>query len=318
MYILINGIIFIIYGEGEDTVSLKQMECVVAVAKLRSFTKAAAKLKVAQPSLSQSIQAVEKQVGVPLFDRSTFPITLTHAGEVYVAKANAIIELYKDLNTQMCDVTGSDKGPLRLGFSQTGYQFIPTALAKFCKRFPCADLRVVQVFSTLKLEKMLSEGDIDIATLVLPLSSPEIDYKIIKEDQAFLALPITHPLSQKAIREAQDSPSVSLEELKEERFILPKSTQRSRPIFDEIFRKAGFEPKIFCETETFDIANAIVASGVGACFTLPQFIKEDKQDKVVLFHVDEPLLARTVVLAYRKDKHLSKMACEFLTIARSL
>ncbi len=127
-----------------------------------------------------------------------------------------------------------------------------------------------------------------------------------------------HPLAQKAKKRAKGYPSLVLSELKNEKFILPKDTQRSRPIFDKIFKKAGFEPNIFCETETFDIANSIVASGIGACFTLPQFIKEDKENKIMLFNIDEPLLSRTVVLAYRKDKRLSKITQEFLSIAKSL
>ncbi len=298
--------------------SLKQIECVVMVAKLKSFTKAAQKLKIAQPSLSQSINILEKSVGVPLFDRSTTPISLTHAGEIYLSKATAIIELYNDLNVQMRDVTGFENGKLRLGFSQTGYHFIPDALAMFYKKFPHADIKVSQVFSTLKLEKMLLDGDIDIATLMLPLSTEELSYKVIKEEYALLALPITHPLSQKVKKRTKGYPTLALSELRNEKFIVPKETQRSRPIYDKIFKKAGFEPKIFCETETFDIANSIVASGIGACFTLPQFIKEDKQEKIMLFSIDEPLLARTVVLAYRKDKRLSKIAYEFLSVAKNM
>jgi DNA-binding transcriptional LysR family regulator len=298
--------------------SLKQIECVVMVAKLKSFTKAAHRLNIAQPSLSQSINILEKQIGVPLFDRSTTPISLTHAGEIYLSKADAIIELYHDLTIQMRDVTGFETGKLRLGFSQTGYHFIPDALSKFYKKFPKADIRVSQVFSTLNLEKMLLDGDVDIATLILPLHSDELSYKVIKEEQALLALPIMHPLAQKAKKRAKGYPSLVLSELKNEKFILPKDTQRSRPIFDKIFKKAGFEPNIFCETETFDIANSIVASGIGACFTLPQFIKEDKENKIMLFNIDEPLLSRTVVLAYRKDKRLSKITQEFLSIAKSL
>lgn len=298
--------------------SLKQIECVVMAAKLKSFTKAAHKLKIAQPSLSQSINTVEKQLGVPLFDRSTNPISLTHAGEVYITKANSIIELYNDLNVQMRDVSGFQSGKLRLGITQTGYHFIEDALSTFYKKFPNTSLTIIQVFSTLSLQKMLLDGDIDLATLILPLNTEELNYKIIQEEQVCLALPISHPIAQKTKRRAKGFPLISLAEVKNEKFILPKDTQRSRPIYNAIFKKAGFEPKVFCETETFDIANSIVASGIGACFTLPQFIKEDKKDKIMLFNIDEPLLNRTIVLAYRKDKSLSRIAYEFLSISKKL
>ncbi len=298
--------------------SLKQIECVVMVAKLKSFTKAANRLKITQPSLSQSINTLEKQIGVPLFDRSTNPISLTHAGEVYIAQAGTIIELYNDLNTQMRDVTGFKSGKLRIGFSQTGYHFIADILSQFYKKFPTANIQISQVSSTLILEKMLLDGELDIATLMLPLSTPELGYKMIKESQVLLALPILHPLAQKAKKRTKGYPSIDLFELKNEKFILPKETQRSRPFFDKIFKKAGFEPHVFCETETFDIANSLVASGIGACFTLPQFIKEDKMEKLMLFSIDDPLLKRTAVLAYKKDKRLSKIAYEFLTMTKAL
>lgn len=298
--------------------SFKQIECVVMVAKLKSFTKAAQKLKIAQPSLSQSINILEKHIGVPLFDRSTTPISLTHAGEIYLSKANAIIELYNDLNVQMRDVTGFENGKLRLGITQTGYHFIHDAVSTFSKKFPKTDLSITQVFSTLNMKKMLLDGDVDIGTLILPLHTDELSYKVIKEEQVCLALPIMHPLAQKVKKKVKGYPTIALSELKNEKFILPKDSQRSRSIYDAIFKKAGFEPTVFCETETFDIANSIVASGIGACFTLPQFIKADKEDKLVLFSIDEPLLIRTVVLAYRKDKRLSRIAHEFLSIAKDL
>lgn len=293
------------------------MECVVLAAKMKSFTKAANKLKIAQPSLSQSIHTLEKQLGVHLFDRSTTPISLTQAGEVYVDRANAIMDLYDDLNVQMRDITGFATGKLRLGFSQTGYLFVPDALFQLCKKFPNADIRVSQVYSTLKLEKMLLDGDIDIGTLVLPLNSQELSYKVIKEERNLLALPISHPIAQKAKKRAKGYPSISLSELKNEKFIFPNDTQRSRPIFDKMFEKAGFKPNVFCETETFDIATSIVASGIGVCFTLPQFISESSRSKIMLFDVNEPLLLRTIVLAYRKDKRLSKIAQAFLSIAKN-
>ncbi len=299
-------------------VSLKQMECVVMVAKMQSFTKAATKLKIAQPSLSQSIHAVEKYFRTPLFNRGTIPITLTHAGEVYVSKANDILRLYKELENQMLDRAGLGKNHLRIGFEQKGCHLIPRAVALLCKKFPQVEVTALEVNSSIELEKMLLEGDLDVAALILPLASPGLDHQIIKSDQIFLALPRTHFRAQQSLSRGDSCPRISLEELREEKFILPSETQRGRIILDEFFKKAGFEPIIFCETETADAATSMVASGTGVYFVIPQWIKGENQEKIVLFELDGVFLQHTITLAYRKDKHLSKMACEFLTIARSL
>lgn len=295
--------------------SLRQMEFAVKVAECKSFTKAANKLKVAQPSLSQSILNLENELKVTLFDRTNTPVSLTHAGEIYISKAKVILELLSELNGQIQNISGLSDEKIKIGFSQTGYSLLPDLLPNFCKRYPNADIKIVQIFSTLNIRKMLLDEEIDIGMLILPIDTQGLSYKVIKEEKALLALPITHPLATKFKKAATEYPHISLSELKNEKFILPKGTQRSRSSFDEIFKNVGFEPNIFCETETFDIANSIVASGVGACFTLPQFIKEDKKEKIVLFDIDEPLLKRTLVLAYKKDKKLSRIEKEFLDIA---
>ncbi|MDA3042944.1 MULTISPECIES: LysR family transcriptional regulator substrate-binding protein [unclassified Campylobacter] len=107
------------------------------------------------------------------------------------------------------------------------------------------------------------------------------------------------------------TPKISLGALKNERFILPNSNLRSRKGYNELFKKAGFEPKILCETETFDIANSIVASGGGACFTIPQMVKSDKASLIKLFELADAPDAKTLVLAYKKGKQLNRVEKEF-------
>ena len=293
--------------------NLRQMELVLKVASEKSFTKAANALKVPQPSLSQSILNLEKEIGMPLFNRETNPVSLTNAGEIYLSKAKLVFDVLEDLNTELSELGGAKRGKIRIGFSQNGYNMIPEALPKFCKRFSGANIKVMQIFSTLKIRKMIIDDELDIGMLIMPIDTNGLKCEVIKTQDMFLVLPALHPFSLKY--KNQDA-KILLKELKNEKFILPKESQRSRAEIDLAFKKAGFTPKIFCETETFDIANSIVASGYGACFTIPQFIKEDKADKVRLFDIGEPTLAKTLILAYKEDKKLSKLAQEFIKIAK--
>jgi transcriptional regulator, lysR family len=293
--------------------NLRQMELVLKVASEKSFTKAANALKVPQPSLSQSILNLEKEIGMPLFNRETNPVSLTNAGEIYLSKAKLVFDVLEDLNTELSELGGAKRGKIRIGFSQNGYNMIPEALPKFCKRFSGANIKVMQIFSTLKIRKMIIDDELDIGMLIMPIDANGLKCEVVKRQDMFLALPALHPLS---LKYKNHDTKISLKELKNEKFILPKESQRSRAEIDLAFKKAGFAPKIFCETETFDIANSIVASGYGACFTIPQFIKEDKADKVRLFDIGEPTLAKTLILAYKEDKKLSKLAQEFIKIAK--
>lgn len=294
--------------------NFRHMQLVLKVAQMQSFTKAANALKVPQPSLSQSIFALEKELGVALFNRSTNPISLTHAGEIFLSKAMLINDLCDDLTTQIKELNTMQKGKIRIGFSQNGYSMLPDILPKFCKRFGNADIKIVQLFSTLKIRQMLIDDEIDIGMLILPIDTTYLSYDIIKTNMTYLMLPISHPFSVKFKNKIL--PKINISDLKNEKFILPKGTQRSRAIFDEIFSKAGFKPEILCETETFDVANSIVASGVGACFSISDMIKDDKKDKVKLFDINEPSLAKTLVIAYKKDKKLSKLASGFIKMAK--
>ncbi|MBE3022793.1 MULTISPECIES: LysR family transcriptional regulator [Campylobacter] len=294
--------------------NLRQMELVLKTAELKSFTKAANELKVPQPSLSQSILNLEKEIGMPLFNRTTNPVSLTHAGEIYCQKARLVFDILNDLNLELSEMGGAKSGKIRIGFSQNGYIMTPDVLPKFCKKFNKASIKILQVFSTLKIRKMLIDDEIDLGMLILPIDTEGLKYEIIKTQEMFLALPILHPLSQKY--KGQKNPKISLKDVKDEKFILPKQNQRSRILFDEIFKRANIKPEILCETETFDIANSIVASGVGACFTIPEFIKEDKKDKITLFDINEPSLNKTLILAYKEDKKPSNLMLEFIKMAK--
>ncbi|MBT0880549.1 LysR family transcriptional regulator [Campylobacter sp. RM12640] len=296
--------------------NFRHMQLFLKVAKLQSFTKAANELKIPQPSLSQSIFALENELKTTLFNRSTNPISLTEAGEIYLKKANLIKDMIAELDTEISALNNAKTGKIRIAFLQNGYNMIPNLLPQFCKRFSDADIKISQIFSTLKIKQMIYDDEIDLGMLVLPLDIKYLKYEIIKSSNVFLALPSLHELSLKY--KNKELPEISIKELKNEKFILPKSSQRSRLDIDLMFKNNEFIPKILCETETFDIANSIVASGVGATFTISELIKDDKKDKIKLFNIKDNNLIKTLVIAYKKDKKLSHLELEFIKMAKEL
>ena len=296
---------------------LRQLEYMIKVAEERSFSKAAKKLNIAQPSLSQYILNLEKSIGIALFDRTKTPISLTHAGEVFLKKAEEILRMNHELKTQMEDMAGLKIGKVTIGISQTGVYFISKVLARFRKKYPRVEIELLEASSSEEMEKWLQEGMVDLATLILPITSDVLSYEIIEEEKMMVSFPIHHPLVKEIrTKEKQLYPSISLGLLKDEQFILPKPTQRSRLVFDTLFQEAGFIPNVLCETKTMDTANAIVASGLGIGFSLPQVIRAEDKDKLALFSLQSPLMTRTLVLAYKKEKYLPRIAHEFLSVAK--
>lgn len=221
-----------------------------------------------------------------------------------------------ELDTEISALNRAKTGKIRIAFSQNGYNMVPNLLPTFCKRFSDADIKISQIFSTLKIKQMIYDDEIDIGMLILPIDTNYLKYEVVKSTNVFLALPSIHELSLKF--KNIEMPIISINELKDEKFILPKSTQRSRLDIDLVFKKYGFTPKILCESETFDIANSIVASGVGAAFTISELIKEDKKDKIKLFNLEDVNLLKTLAIVYKKDKKLSNLELEFIKMAKEL
>ncbi|PSM52269.1 transcriptional regulator, LysR family [Campylobacter blaseri] len=293
----------------------RQMEFAVEVAKEKSFTVAAHNLKVTQPSLSQTILNLENELGVQIFDRK-HNLALTYAGEIYISKAKVILNLQKNLKDEISELV-CNKKTLKIAFSQIGYAFTYKDIINFCKRFPKINVKIVQLNSSIAIKRAILNSYIDFGIFTLPIETDEISYEIIKKEKTYLAVSLNHKLSKKFQNSNEKYPKIKLSSLKKEKFILPRDSQRTRGLIDKIFLKNNFKPKISCEVESFSIAIQMVISGLGICFINSQFITEDIKNSIKLFDIDEPDLDKTLVLAYKKDKKLSKIFFELLDIIKS-
>ena len=122
---------------------LRQFTYVNQVAECGSFTKAAAKLFISQPALSNYISKVEEDLGVKLFDRSATPLKLTYAGEQYLKRAKVILGQMEDMNRELRDITHNMAGRLRIGFpSERIVYMLPLILKPLKDRYPGIDVEV--------------------------------------------------------------------------------------------------------------------------------------------------------------------------------
>ena len=151
-----------------------QFEYVIAVAEEKNFSKVAKKLYISQPSLSQYIMRLEKQLGIKLFDRTTNSLTLTFAGEKYLESAKNIQSLENRLRWELNDIADSKKGRLTIGIPfPTERYILPSLLPEFHRQFPGIEM-VIKEQSAAGLEELLMEGKVDIAILHLPVQNPYV------------------------------------------------------------------------------------------------------------------------------------------------
>ncbi|KIL40050.1 transcriptional regulator [Gordoniibacillus kamchatkensis] len=306
---------------------LRQLQYAVQIAAERNFSRAAEKLHIAQPSLSQQLLKLEKEIGVMLFHRSTSSVELTHAGAVFVDKAQAILDMVEQLKQEMEDISQMKRGRLIVGSMPiTGTTILPLVLPAFQAAYPDVEVSLVEETSA-NLGLLTLNGQTDISLLALPLKEESLAYEPLLDEEIVLAVPPQHPLAAKyggapgarsAGTRRLQAAEVPLQALEHEPFVALKKGQGLRQLTLELCRKHGFEPRIAFESTNMETVQGLVAAGMGIAF-VPSLIARNAPSRfapVILPIAGRP--ARTLVIAYRKGRYLSKAAEAFISVMKSV
>jgi DNA-binding transcriptional LysR family regulator len=207
---------------------LRQIRSFVAVAEEGHFGRAGERLRIAQPAISLQIKALERSLGVELFDRGSRPIRLTPAGEDFLQQARLIVELAERAHERARGVARGTRAILKFGASVVGSGPVAEEiLRKARSRFPDLDLQV-QFGTTPHNILALNRRELDVAYAYIPFESPETPrYLRLGMFEHVLAIPESHRLA--------SMEWVPREELPNERFIMgPKSL--NPPVAGEVMR----------------------------------------------------------------------------------
>ena len=143
----------------------KHAQYMLTVLQEGSITNAAKKLYVSQPSLSQMIKLVENNLGAPIFNRNTDPITLTFAGEKYIEAAKQILTINQNLAREIQEINEEEHGTIRFGIPvQRAMQVIPYMLPKFKKLYPHVNLELFE-HGSATTENLVLEGAVDLGCM---------------------------------------------------------------------------------------------------------------------------------------------------------
>lgn len=265
----------------------------VAVAEELSFTRAAERLHMAQPPLSQQIRRLEGHLGVTLLHRTKRRVELTDAGRVFLERAYHAIQSVEQATLLAQRAGRGEIGRLVVGFLEyTSYTLIPPILRAFRQRFPEIDV-VLRVFPNTQQVAALRSGQVDVSFLRPPIDDPEISSALILREPFILAMPANHSLARQRV--------VSIKDFADDPFVM--YARELGPTFgSEIFSfcgKAGFSPKVALQVSQIHAAVGLVGSGIGVAL-VPQSVKRVLLDHVVY----RPLVERPpdvdVVLAWQQ------------------
>ena len=302
----------------------REMQYVYEVYRERSFSRAAQKLYISQPSLSLMIKKAEERVGSPLFDRSTMPIGLTEAGRQYIHAVQQIMEIENTFQQYISDAEACLSGTLALGGTTLFASYVlPPLISAFSDRFPRVQIRILEAH-TAALERELREGELDFVMenyLFDPTVYDSIEYHA---EHLLLAVPAAFPVNEAAaacrltaqeIKEGKQAPGVSLELFKGEPFLLLKEGNDTRRRADKLCAKAGFHPSARLLLDQQLTAYNLACYGLGVAFvsdTLVQSVPPD--ERLCFYRIDSPHARRSVSLVYKKNRFITRPMQEFLKL----
>lgn len=280
---------------------LRQLKYFKTVGELQHFTRAAEKLFISQPTLSRSIAKLEKELGVPLFDKKGRQVILNQYGKIFHKRVTRALQEITEGEQEILDLVNPDHGNLSLAFLKSlGSSSFPRLINIFLTEFPNIHFQFFQN-STTEMLDMLENGDIDFCLSSITEIRKQIHWEHLWSEEIYAFVPIGHRLANRE--------SISLKELSEEKFILLKQGYGLRTISDQLFKQIGVWPKITFEGEESVTIMGFVAANLGVAL-LPK-IHGVNISNVKCLKIAEPKCERPIGLAWNHERYLSPVAKRF-------
>ncbi len=236
---------------------LRHLRYFLAVAEELHFGRAAKRLHISQPPLSQQIKALEEELGVPLFARTQRKVELTQAGHLFLEEARLTLQQAERAQRVALEAHQGIRGRLRVGFvTSASYSILPVVIRRFRNDHPHITLELIEMIPSRQIAALESR-DIDVGILRPPVKGTCMELQTILEEPLVAALPADHPKAGKK--------TLDLKLLSEESFVLfPR--HHGPGIYDVIMaacNRAGFTPQVAYAPNEMQTILAYVAGGLG-------------------------------------------------------
>lgn len=289
--------------------TLKHFRVFVAVYQEKSITRAAEKLGLTQPATSLAVRELENYYNTKLFERSGRGIRATQAAVHLYPDAVRFVSLYYEMDQEMKN--WNTDGKLRIGSSiSIGSCILPQLMLQFSRKYPKLDT-YIKVDSSDIIEKNILENNLDFALIEGTVHSDKICSEIFLDDELIPICSRFHPLA--------DAENVSLEELKDERFLMREKNSGTRELAESNFAVKGFHIRPAWEsTSTAALINA-VSIGLGISILPKRMLeKQLRTHQVCTFSMKDIDLKRHYYLIYHENKYVSPVMQEFFDMTMEL
>lgn len=291
---------------------MRLFEYALEIYKTKSFTKAASRLHIAQPSLSKQIAKLETELGVYLFLRKPGSVEPTPDGLCFVKQAEKILQMRDDLKREILERKEGIRGELKIGSTAiTGGHILPPLLRIYKEQYPNICIQLIEE-STEKLINLTAKGLVDISILSLPVEDSRLSTKSILTEPLYLVLPkepkqwMPEKLKQMVCSpELLKQTALPIEDFANCPFVLLKKGYGFRRTVFELCARGRFEPQIAYETSSIETAQSLVGHGLGLT-VVPEMIVHGSVYQTSLVYMKlESSPTRTLVFTYNKERYLS-------------
>ena len=280
-----------------------QLRYVCAVAETGSFSRAAERCQIAQPSLSQQVLKLEEDLGAKLFDRLGRSVRLTEAGRAFLPHARSILSQMESARSSVADTCADVRGSVAVGAIPTiGPYLMPRYTTAFARKYPEAKLRIVEETTPVLVEGLRALS-IDVAILALPLRHKDLELFPLRTEPLFAVLPRDHPRA--------GSESLALRDLRGESFVMLRDGHCFRDLSIAACTHARVTPRIAFESGQFSSLFGMVAAGVGISIVPEMAI--DRHAGCRYVRLRDARATRTIVAAILRGRSFNHVQQAFLS-----
>ena len=277
--------------------NLKHLEYFRILASLEHYTQAADQLFITQPTLTNAISVLEKELGTQLFEKKGRNTHLTKYGRFFLTYVNTALDTLEKGEKELRQLTSPSHGTIDFAFIYTlGPHFVPRMIQAFSNEAGNENISFsFKQGNTKDIIQGLKDGKFDLAFCSFLEDEPDIDFIPLVQQELVIIVPPNHPLS--------NCDSINLKETADYPFVYFNKQSGVRPLIDSLFKKVGITPKIACEVEEDNAMAGLVSINYGIAI-IPRIWLLDHYD-VKILPIRSPLHERFIYIASMKNKYLS-------------
>jgi DNA-binding transcriptional LysR family regulator len=291
------------------SMDIRQIRYFLAIVQEGQFTKAANKLNIAQPPLSQQIKLLEKELGVKLLIRGAKGVELTEAGQVFAVRAEQILNLAGSTKKELIDLSKGHHGAISIGtVSSSGASILPKYIKEFNESYPDVTFQVLEG-NTIKIMDLVNKGVVNLGIVRTPFNLNNYDYIIQGSNEPDDPMVAIFTDNWKFQNE-----KINLNDLKDIPLIIHR---RYEHIIMNAFSKYGIEPNILCKGE--DVRSIITWAelGIGVAMAPKPPVNIFKPGEMKLLEINDKSLETKAVVIWLKKAYLSTVVKNFIRLIKS-